>query len=846
MTSKKSLALKKLIILELSFLILQTGCGVKDQTFNESQNEKLSRSGELVGGAITKEILIKGHKTSDSKVVSGAIKSASIVNSPYKSANYGFIKSINSEEKFNKMMVNDKYNSLFKSEYFIEATGQALKLTTGLAGPMAIPFGLGIDIATKSLSGFAKNKRENEYAAALSAINLKRDRDILLYSISSSREISQYIMNDLHAGLSAASIKDKLISYKQNLANDTNITVDKAELLINNLNEDLIINLAFGLKNDLYVFDNDVKKIAKNIQNQNEIIENMSKTMSEFVKYQTTAIKEIKQNFSSDDLALVANTIFGSNYKNALNTPKENEIAFFKKYPEKLNEYQELKRSGKLEKLIYIDRVQSKANEALVHLQATAIIANNLNLDPKITEVISTGEKVASITSNVAALLITPSPLSALSALGAISSLFSKPKPDPFMQNVFKNFEEIKKTLAEIRNDLVKIQAKLDIIDNNIDYVINQNNKVAKLLMATSRFAGSSCSVIANLTKETIAKGLDYQKLAENYNQDEFQNKRALSNCLNYLDEVFNSPLEDEKAIFFETYIKSQYSDESEKFNSKNKLQFIYESVIDHYTDLNELLYSKDKFLSLDAVFFHSKNLLENSFWFDLTSYDSNLDKYNLVEFSEIRKNAKKNQVSQRLLKKSLALIELSITQQMLVDGFIDNTSLIKTVYSSDFKNINCEKINFEHKSCVPLLNKNFAENTIRSLIKHLTLKNYFESWEQIASNNPDHLNKFLTNTNLKVVWIGKNASALFKGEVLAENPNFKDGAYVKIGANDLFIPLPRASVSKSVSDRVSLLLELRDLVKNEIIERNTDKILDQDELLAFNQKKYEQVLGRK
>ena len=115
---------------------------------------------------------------------------------------------------------------------------------------------------------------------------------------------------------------------------------------------------------------------------------------------------------------------------------------------------------------------------------------------------------------------------------------------------------------------------------------------------------------------------------------------------------------------------------------------------------------------------------------------------------------------------------------------------------------------------------------------------NYFFSAKLVAPNDPDYFNENMAGA-FKFVWIGVGADPLYSGEVITDPKMinlFGNGMVVKIETADKtnFYPVPlEYFLQKIASDdmpKISLLLKLKRIIQDEILDLNLKSILNESE----------------
>lgn len=858
--------LENLMIFKLNktAIVLMTGlslssCGSKNDNALKSSVEGMNNAQiALNGGSVTKEILIHTNdillKKNSNQLIVGrmytgnenVISAGETDNEIYKKINHAKISGLENA---------NKNQSVIKPEYLIDlGVGMGAALTTVYAAPIAIPvIALGLTFGGSALKGYIQDDRQSELEMNVSKLTDRRDKDLLLLSISKSRSAGNDLLNELHAGINPSIVKERIKEYQDMILNNSELTASDMDKFLKNADDHFLLGLALSIKDNQNNFSMDVVTIKKSLKKNNDLLKEIGKDTKEFIERQNQVLVELNTRFSPEERSVIANALFESSNQKSLQEKmlKPEELVFFKNHPEKLKVYNEYLKNGNKDDLIHLVKIQESALLSYHYLQVSSQMANNLNFSPEIISAINKGSNVAEAASSLASFMVTSNPLDALNALSSFTDLFSKTKTDPRFTDIFDNFKQIQKTLQNIQIQLSNINNKLENIEDGLNYVIAQNKASTDLLIERSMLGKFKCSAVTTLISQLPKEDLNYQEIEKIFNQNNQGDNEKIDLCMRYLLDVFEDPFEQNQMLFSDKINSDFESDDldlNKYFVTSNKLSSIYSKLYPYSANLLEgQYYGKDKLLSVGSIVGHVKQLIKSSFLFDFAKINKSNRSWELVGLNEIDKTIKKNVKSELLINNAIKLIEVSMVQQSVIDGTIESKELVNRFISSE--NVNCNEVKNSEIACLAPLNSTLLNNLVIKTFRKLIGHDFYFSWQQIANNNPEYINEKLANSPLKVVWVGSGSSDLFSGKIITSSTNYKDGAYLQLLNNEKLIPLPSIDSIKelgilNISDRVKMLQTLKFVLKNELIERNIQKILTAEEINLYNTRKIDQTLN--
>ncbi len=842
---------KKIISLIILCLSIQ-GCGKKEASSSSNSSAIVNGQLPIIGGSVTKEIIIRTNNEikSSSQIIAGNIISNGSNYSLDQSSS--IIKKINNAKSEGLKKYKDG-QSLIKPEYNIDlgtAAGTAVAAAV-FSPPVAVVAGLGLTFGGSALKGFIAEDRQNKYEEMVSTLSDRRDRDILSLAVTIADDLGDNLLKDIYAGVAPEVVKEKILKFKNEIIANSDLSTHDIENFMASANDNVLLGYAMAINDNDIKISKDLKKISSDLKQDNLLLKGIAENTNAFLKKQNELLSEITRRFNPEERELLINTLFDPNVRSTkadLMNPEQ--LSFFKNHPDKLLTYKRFLKNNDVNDLISIVNIQESAQKSLAYLQVTSQIANNLNLNTDVIVALNTGTSVSSAVSSLASFAVTSNPLDALNALSSITGLFSKPKPDPRFTAIFENFKQINSTLHEIQNQLRDINGRLDNIDDGLSYVIGQNRMISGLILERSMSSGRKCVQIADDLSKLDPGVLTLSYLSQAYGDSRQGDDLKIDACISYLLDIFDGPISQNKLLLNEGLNPENISSDPEVtkyFSTADQLKTIYSSLYPQVSStLKDVIYRPESLLSVGSVLFHVNQLVNNSFLFDFARVNPKNKKWEIVTRNELTDTINTNKKLQRLLENAIRLIEVSLVEQSVIDGNIENKeTLNRFLYN---KNFNCSDVKFSEVACLGIINPILMNNMIIKSFRELVGFDFYWSWKQVAENNPDWINEKLSNTSLKIIWVGSGASPLFRGERLGASSEYKDGAYVQVGTSKKLFAIPtpdsvKPDSSLLISERVQTLKEYKKILENELIERNIDKVLNSSELSFYNSEKIKLVL---
>lgn len=844
------------LITYLFFCTILVSCGNKEAS-NQNANAMQSRNDlSIIGGSITKEIIINStsQEMNSQNIIAGRL--TSMTGSKYLE---------DKEEEQEKIIVQtlektrvhnpETYNntpSLINSDITIDmGTAGISALLTATTGPVA---GAAISAMSvfggEALKSFVNEKNENPIADSINKLSDRTDTQILTLATLMADQLGDQVFRDMHLGIDPKFIKENILNFKTEIYKNTDLTYEDLEVFQKTANDSLLFSYMMAINSHEVVINKNVNSLASEIRSNTKLLKEISKNTQKFVDIQNQFFAELDNKFNSREKELFTEALFdkgtSSSGKELLNP---GQLAYLKSHPEKQREYAQLLSKFSVNELTGLIQIQEKAQTSLAYLQVSSQIVNNLNLNPNILNAINTGSNIASTISSLASFAITSNPLSALQALSSITGMFSKPKPDPRFTAIFENFKAIQKSLQDIQYQIKGINLRLDNVDDGLSYIITQNNTIKDLINDQNAAGSDKCNQLTEIF-ESNRKNLSFDFFTTNFKLSQQGDDAKIDSCINYLLNTFEgSPLR--KNIFLaEKQSSENISNDPEitkYFSTADQIMTIYSTL---YPTASSVLKSNEylpkNMLSLKQVLVHTEILLKNSFLFDIAKVNQKNGKWEIIDRNELKNTISQNKKSQKLIENAITLIEKSLIDQSIIDGTLESKSTLREfIYNQSPK---CSDIKFKSVICAADINPILMSNLIAKSFRELIGYDYFWAWSQVSETNPDFLNEKLSNTSLKVVWVGAGSSSLYRGTIISDRPDLSNGAYVNTKGSNKLIPLPAVDNLKMdshlmISERTNILKKYKTLLENELIERNIEKVLNPDQLNFYNNKKIKEIL---
>lgn len=852
--------MKKTFSSYLFICTLLAGCGNKttnDQSMSTLQSQN---NLSLIGGSITKEIIIKTNNQNSKDQIVIASNIASFTRTQKEE--------LQDEEQKKVIVYTLEKARTYKPEVYnnvppliekdtlidmgVAGTTTLMTAATGPVGGVAINV-LGV-LGGSALKDFTKENDNTPITSAIEKLSDRNDTQILELAVQMADQLGSQVFRDMHLGIDPKFIKENILNFKSEIYQNTDLTYEDLQSFQKAANDSLLFNYMMAINSHEIQLQKDVKTLSKDIKENTKQLKEISKNTQNFVDIQKNFFDELDKRFSSPrEKELFMAAIFDKGTSaSGKELLKPEQLAFLKDHPEKAKEYRQLLERYDVETLTRLIQIQEKAQKSLAYLQVTSQIANNLNLGPNILNAISTGTNIANTITSLTAFAITPNPLSALQALSSITGLFSKPKPDPRFTAIFENFKAINRSLQDIQSQLKGIAIRLDNVDDGLSYIISQGEIIKDQLNSLNTKDSKQCLILTSVF-ERNRKDLSFDFFTNNFKLSHQGDSSKIDACLNYLLTTFEGTPVKNNIFLADMQSTENLNDDPEitkYFSTADQIKTVYNALYPSSASVlkgNE--YLPKNLLSIKQVLMQTEILLNNSFLFDIARVNAKNSKWEIVEKDELKDTIAKNKKSQQLIENAITLIEKTLIDQSVIDGTLQSKSTLdEFIYGKTQK---CSDIKFKSVACAAIINPILMSNLITKSFKDLIGYDHYWAWGQISETNPDFLNEKLANTNLSVVWVGSGASSLYTGLVYANRPDLRSGAYIAIKGTGQLLPLPLVDSVKSdshlvISERTNTLKSYKILLENELIERNIQKILNVEQLNFYNNQKIKDILSSK
>jgi hypothetical protein len=573
-----------------------------------------------------------------------------------------------------------------------------------------------------------------------------------LLSINEAKYAGDNFINDIFAGVDAKIIKNKIFKYQNEILQKSNLSPKEMELFLKNSNDNFLLGLALALKDRQDIITKDTAQIVKSLNKNNLLLEDMKNSLTDFTQLQAKVLEKIRADFDPSEQEMILNALFdksNTNKKEILLSPES--LEFFRNHPNKLATFKKYLKndSDQIESLKNIVEIQEKAQMAFAYLQVTTKIANNLDLNPEIIKILNSGESISSAVTSISSFMLTSNPLDALNAISSISGLFSKPKPDPRFSAIFENFKSLQRTLAVVQKQIETLDKKLDNIDAGLKYVIRQNQTIIDLNQEKNNEPLFACDRVSrDLKLRSGEDGLNYFHLKAAFMESHQAENEKINQCLSYLSETFNDSLKYKRVYFSNSAnpdLKNDDANMKDYYSAINMLGASYSALLNFQDEKikdNELYFARN-LLSPNTIIHNVRQLLANSFLYDVSYYNRQTHNWDIVDFELIPDTTKKNAKSEALLLDALKLINVAILQQSIIDGNSYNDLMLKNFWLTPQKE--CSEIQYKSIPCLASLNQTLAQNLIKLSFDRLVSEKYFKAWKKIAPNND--IDDFLKST---------------------------------------------------------------------------------------------------
>ena len=310
-----------------------------------------------------------------------------------------------------------------------------------------------------------------------------------------------------------------------------------------------------------------------------------------------------------------------------------------------------------------------------------------------------------------------------------------------------------------------------------------------------------------------------------------------LSECLVNLTKFFSRPDYNEENMTFTMNLS--YRKNNLESTLINIYSHIYEALENEGSeDITKSRFNLKTILDPDMLNYYIVELLNNHHWYDITK--SSRSGWNLVKLEELKKNIESNKISEKMLKNALLLVEANLYQHRIwsgvssLDFFYDKYI---TTTTEEAKTIKCAN-DPKHVLCIAIENPWFFNNLFNHVIQKTMTYDYFFGANIVAPNDPDYLNENMKGP-FRFIWLGEGASPLFTGEIITEPKlvkTFGNGLFIKVATADKInlYPVPAEEyLKKKISydmPKVHLLMKLKKIIQDEIIDLNLKKILEDSE----------------
>lgn len=422
-------------------------------------------------------------------------------------------------------------------------------------------------------------------------------------------------------------------------------------------------------------------------------------------------------------------------------------------------------------------------------------------------------------------------PIGYINGIASLSSLFSKKKQaDPRLDMILENQRKTLEALKNINENINLLRAEI----NESFKKINEEIFISRAIQL-GNIRKDDLSACNYISKE-FNTPTSYSKIKNALSVE--GREKDLSECLFKLRTFFSNPDYNEENMTFTmnlSYRKNNLN-ESTLINSYSHIYKALES--ESSEDVTRSKFNLKTIIDPDMLSYYIVELLNNHHWYDIT--EGARTGWFLVDFDKINQNIKNNKTSEKLLKNALLIIEANLYQHHIWSG-LSSLDFFYDKYNEtsakSTKKINCGS-DAENVLCIAIENPWFFSNLFNHIIQKGMSYDYFFSANLVAPNDPDYLNENLKGA-FKFVWIGEGASPLYTGEIINDPQmikTFGNGMFIKIATADKvnLYPVPVADyIKKKISydmPKTSLLLKLKKLVQDEIIDLNLKKVLDESE----------------
>lgn len=843
----------------ISYLVITAilvSCGNKESSTPNASALQTRNDQLLIGGSITKEIIINSQSKEKSsvKVIASHFTSSTLSKKEEENNEAQKKVIVHTLEKTRtyKPYVYNNTPSLINSDIAIDMGSAGIAtLLTATTGPVAgAAIGAFSVFGGEALKSYVNEKNDNPIVDSINKISDRTDTQILELATLMADQLGDQVFRDMHLGIDPKYIKENILNFKTEIYKNTDLTYEDMEVFQKSANDSLLFSYMMAINSQEIKVNKNVNALVADIRNNTKLLKEISKNTQNFIDIQNKFFAEMDNKFNSREKELFMEALYDKGTSSSgkeLLTPGQ--LAYLKSHPEKQREYGQLLSKFGPEELSMLIKTQENAQKSLAYLQVTSQIVNNLNLNPNIANAINTGANIASTISSLASFAITSNPLSALQALSSITGMFSKPKPDPRFTAIFENFKAIQKSLQDIQYQLKGINLRLDNVDDGLSYIITQNNTIKDLINDQNTNGSDKCVLLTEIF-ESNRENLTFDFMTANFKLSQQGDNAKIDSCMNYLLNTFEGSTLRKNLFLADKQSSENISNDPEitkYFSTADQIMTIYSTL---YPSASSVLKTNDfapkYMLSLKQVLNHTEILLNNSFLFDIAKVNQKNGKWEIIDRSELTSTIQQNKKSQKLIENAITLIEKSLIDQSIIDGTLDSKlTLREFIYTQSAK---CSDIKFKSVVCAADINPILMNNLVTKAFRDLIGFDYFWAWNQISETNPDYLNEKLINTNLKVVWVGAGSHSLFTGTVISDRPDLSSGAYIQIKGTNKLTALPTVDSIKSdshlvISERTQVLKKYKMLLENELIERNIDKVLSAEQLNFYNAQKIDEIL---
>lgn len=424
-------------------------------------------------------------------------------------------------------------------------------------------------------------------------------------------------------------------------------------------------------------------------------------------------------------------------------------------------------------------------------------------------------------------------PLGYINGVASLSSLFAKKqKADPRLDMILENQRKTFEALRNINDNINLLRTEI----NESFKKINEEIFISRAIQLGNirKDDLSAC----NLISADFNTPVSYFKIKEDLSSE--GREIHLSECLVNLTKFFSNPDYNEENMTFTMNLSYRKNNLNES-TLINSYAHIYEALENEGSeDVSRSKFNLKTILDPDMLNYYIVELLNNHHWYDIT--ESSRAGWSLVKFENLKKNIESNKISEKMLKNALFLVEANLYQHHIwsgvssLDFFYDK--YVETSVESA-KKVNCAN-EPKHVLCIATENPWFFNNLLNHIIQKDMTYDYFFGAGLVAPNDPDYLNESMKGA-FRFVWLGEGASSLFTGEVVT-NPKiiktFGNGMFVKVVTADRvnFYPVPvEEYLKKKVAydmPKTNLLLKLKKVIQDEILDLNLKKILEDSEYI--------------